>query len=75
MLVELKKCMAIEMDNIDMPGFMRTVFQGDDIKINRKVSFSPPLVYLPCISKRNMGVLAQIIDTVFKIESYTYLTF
>ena len=41
-LVELKKCLAIEMDNIDMSDFMKTVFKGDDKKINRKVSLPPP---------------------------------
>ena len=50
-----------------MSGFMKTVFKGYDIKINRKSHyFFPPLAYLRCISKCNMGVLVQIIDTVFK---------
>ena len=40
-LVGLKKCMAIKMDNVDMSGFMKAVFKGDDIKINRKISLFP----------------------------------
>ena len=40
-LVKLKKCMAIKMDKIDMSGFMKAVFKGDDIKINRKISLFP----------------------------------
>ena len=31
-LVELKKCLAIKMDNVDMSDFMKTVFKGDDKK-------------------------------------------
>ena len=46
-LVELKKCLAIKLDNIDMSDFMKTVFKGDDKKVNRKVSLPP---HPPCLS-------------------------
>ena len=74
----ISKCSVISLIfviNIDMSGFMKTVFKGDDRKIDREVSlFSPTRLSFFAFQSEIWGFWCKLVTSFSKIQSYIFLT-